>query len=291
MTRSSARSGCSEAAWWTVFIATAIAICAMLFLYNGDAGNPFPSIFRRTLDGRIPDQSIMESAIITTVLVIMGGLILSLVVGIFIAIFQLSRFTSLRFLGAVYVETFRGLPIYVTLLFVYFGVRALLKALPLPFEIPGITADEAPFSISLSPFVSAIIALGCCYGAYMSEVVRAGISAIPPEEIEAASLEAGRAQVYLHVIFPQALRIILPALVNECIALTKDSSLVGAITLIDITRSADIYARSTFLYFETFSALALMYLFISLLLSRLQRTLEGVFRKDRLVVAPAPRTT
>lgn len=255
----------------------------MLFLHTSSETNPFPLIFRRTVDGRTPGQPAMEMAIITTIAVIIGALILSIIVGIVVAVLQLSRFPSLRFAGALYVETFRGLPIYVMLLFVYFGVRALLKSMPLPFEIPGVTSATAPHNISLSPFISAVIALGCCYGAYMSEVMRAGITAIPPEEIEAASLEAGRWQVYLHVIFPQALRIILPALVNECIALTKDSSLVGAITLIDLTRSADIYARSTFLYFETFSALALMYLFISLLLSRLQRTLERIFYKDSLV--------
>lgn len=253
----------------------------MLFLDLREGENPFPAILRRILDGRGIDQSFLRIAFFTTLAVVFTAQVVSLLIGVIVAISQLSSWRVLRVAGTMYVETLRGLPIYVMLLFVYFGVRTLLRDVPFPFAMEGFTTDREPFKVSLSPFVSAVIALGVCYGAYMGEVIRAGILAIPAEEIEAASLEAGRFAVLAHIILPQAFRIVQPAVANECIALLKDSSLVGAVTLIDITRSADIHARSTFRYFETFSALALVYLLLSLILSRVQRELEKRFGTDK----------
>ncbi len=246
----------------------------MLFVYTDDGANPCPLIFRRMLDGRSLDQPWFKAALFTTTLVVFCSMALSFLVGVLVALLRLSRRTPFRILGGFYVETFRGLPIYVILLFVYFAIRGLLRGIPLPFSLNGFTTSVTPYTVSLSPLVSAVLALGCCYGAYMGEIIRAGILSIPVEEIEAASLEAGRYRVYRHIVLPQALRTILPAMANECIALLKDSSLVGAVTLVDITRAADIHARTTFLFFETFTALGLVYLILSLLLSRVQRSLE-----------------
>jgi polar amino acid transport system permease protein len=235
--------------------------CLWLGLIPGggaaDGVNPYQRIFRRILDARSDTQGINQLAIVTSALVVLGALVLSLLLGVVVGSFQVLRSRVCRFLGALYVEAVRGIPIYVMLLFVYFGVRALL-------------ADV----VSLTPFMSAVLALGVCYGAYMAEVVRAGILSIPSEEIEAASLEGTPLQVFGHVVLPQALRTILPALANESIALLKDSAIVGVVTLVDITRAAQIHAGSTFRYFETYSVLALIYLVLSLVLSRVQRTLE-----------------
>ena len=249
----------SEVAWWAV-LATVLLAIGVLFFYRNEAGElPYRAIFGRIIDGRSQSQPWHQMAILQTGAVVVASVILSLGLGLVIALMQLTNSVVLRFLGRYYIELIRGIPIYVMLLFVYFGVRMLLK-------------DAVP----LTAFQCAFLALGASYAAYMAEVIRAGIQAIPPEEIEAASLEGNRVQVLFHVVLPQALRLILPALANECIALTKDSALVGAVTILDITRSAQLYATTTFQYFETFSALALIYLLLSLILSRAQRSLEAV---------------
>jgi polar amino acid transport system permease protein len=104
--------------------------------------------------------------------------------------------------------------------------------------------------------------------------VRAGIQAIPHEELEAASLEAGRWPVLVHITLPRAIRTILPAVANECIALLKDSSLISILAISELTRSGQEYATSKFLYFETYAMVALIYLALTLVMSRAVRVLE-----------------
>lgn len=260
MISTSKKSGSSEAAWWGVLVCSLIGLAWLYFVGTG-TDNSYPTIFRRIL-WQQPEgsETVLGSALATTAAVVIAAQVLSFFIGIIIGALQLSRVWALRFIGAVYVETVRGIPIYVMLLFVYFGVRAATGTNDL-----------------LTPFRSAVIALGVCYGAYMAEVVRAGFLAIPVEEIEAAALEARSFQVLLYIILPQALRTILPALANECIALLKDSAIVGVVTLVDITRAAGMYSGSTFEYFEAYLALALIYLALSLVLSRIQRLLEHYF--------------
>lgn len=261
MISTSRRSGSSEAAWWAVLILAILTLAALwLGLVPGgfgDGPNPYRRIFQRILDGRSVTQRIDRVAIATSGLVVLASLLLSLLLGIVVGSLQVVRSRFFRFLGAFYVEAIRGIPIYVMLLFVYFGMR-------------NVISDY----VSLTPFFCAVLALGVAYGAYMSEVVRAGIMSIPSEEIEAASLEGSPIQVFGYIVLPQALRTILPALANESIALLKDSALVGLITVVDITRAAEIHAGSTFQYLETYAVLAMIYLVLSLLLSRVQRTLE-----------------
>ncbi len=281
MIETSKKSGSSEVAWWAVLATALLLVTGLFFTKDADGDYLFRIIFDRILDGRAlveviapdgsvslqPTKSIWRTGLAVTVQVVLVATCISLVLGVFFGAIQCGPSATLRFCGTFYVEFVRGIPIYVMLLFVYFGVNALL------------TRNAGGFS--LTPFVAAVLALGVSYGAYMAEVVRAGILAIPHEEIEAAKLEATPVQVYRFVVLPQALRIILPAIANECIALLKDSALVGAITLVDITRRADIFARSNFLYFESFSALALVYLILTLVLSRFQRVLESRYGDAR----------
>jgi len=189
--------------------------------------------------------------------VVGGAFVLSLVLGVILGVMQVQPNAWLRVLGRWYVEVIRAIPIYVLLLFLYFGVRSVLR-------------DFVP----LGPYSCAVLGLGMCYAAYVAEVVRAGIQAIPAEEIEAGSLEGGRIAVMWFIVVPQAWRMMLPALANEGVALLKDSSLVGAVTLMDITRAADVHARASFEYFETFALLGLLYLLGGLVLTRVQRALE-----------------
>ena len=130
--------------------------------------------------------------------------------------------------------------------------------------------------IQVPPMVSAVIAISFCYGAYMGEVFRAGILSVPKGQTEAArSLGFNRFQTMTLVILPQAMRTILPPIGNECIAMLKDTSLVSIIAVADLLRRGREFASQTFDYFETYTVIALVYLIITLLLSKGVSMMEG----------------
>ena len=153
--------------------------------------------------------------------------------------------------ATIYVEVIRGIPLLVQLFYIYYalGRLELFKNLP--------------------PLTAAVVAMGICYGAYMGEVFRAGIDSIDKGQTEAArSLGFNRAQTMVLVILPQAWRTILPPVGNEFIALLKDSSLVSILAVSDLLRRSREFASESFLYFEAYTMVALVYLVITLFLSK-----------------------
>ena len=129
--------------------------------------------------------------------------------------------------------------------------------------------------------LAAIISLSICFGAYMGEIVRAGIQAIPKGQTEAATaLGMSRSQTFIHVILPQTVKVVLPAIGNEFISMLKDSSLVSQLALADILRKGREYISRTFLSLETMLIVALIYLIFTLVLSRLVGMLEERLHKN-----------
>jgi polar amino acid transport system permease protein len=117
--------------------------------------------------------------------------------------------------------------------------------------------------------------MAVCYGAYMGEVVRAGIESIAKGQQEAAlSLGMNGRQTMIHVILPQAIKVILPPVGNEFIALLKDSSLVSIIAVADLLRRGREFASESFTYFETYTVIALVYLIITLFFSKIIGIME-----------------
>ena len=117
--------------------------------------------------------------------------------------------------------------------------------------------------------------MSICYGAYMGEIFRAGIESIDPGQTEAArSLGLSPTQTMFYVILPQAWRTILPPIGNEFIALLKDTSIVSILAVSDLLRRGREFASESFLYFETFTVIAIVYLIITLILSRLVGIME-----------------
>jgi polar amino acid transport system permease protein len=185
-----------------------------------------------------------------TVFAIIGSVIL----GLFCGLGQISRSRIARTISGIYVELIRGIPLLVQLIFIYYALGRF-------FRIEGT--------------IAAVIALSICYGAYMGEIFRAGIQAIPKGQMEAAiALGMSRTQAMRKVILPQTVKIILPAIGNEFIAMLKDSSLVSVIALRDILRRGREYISRTFLSLETMLIVALIYLVITLILSRLVGMME-----------------
>ncbi|MDD5076203.1 MAG: amino acid ABC transporter permease, partial [Sphaerochaetaceae bacterium] len=211
-----------------------------LVLFKPD---PFRSIFLVTIKG-------VPMTFQVTIFAILG----SIIIGLFCGLGSVSKHHAITMISGVYVEFIRGIPLLVQLIFIYYAMGRI-------FRIEGV--------------VAAVAALAICFGAYMGEIVRAGIQAIPKGQMEAAiALGMSRSQAFRYVILPQTIKVILPAIGNEFISMLKDSSLVSTIALSDILRRGREYISRTFLSLETMLVVALIYLIITLVFSRLVGMLE-----------------
>ncbi len=221
--------------------------------------------------------TIVSKGVWVTVFVTLVAFFIASVLGLVLAVGSLSRFIVLRQLARFYIEIIRGIPILVLLFYIAFvGAPALVVAInwliePLGFD-PMRTRD-------LSLMWRAVLALTIGYSAFIAEVFRAGIQSVDPGQIEAAkALGLNGWQRFRYIIFPQAIRTILPPLGNDFIALIKDSSLVSVLGVADITQLGKIYAAGSFRFFETYNIVAYVYLMMTVTLSLGLRRLERKMR-------------
>ncbi|MDX9800374.1 MAG: amino acid ABC transporter permease [Spirochaetia bacterium] len=167
--------------------------------------------------------------------------------GLVTALFRLSDSVLARFIARVYLESVRNTPLLIQLFFIYFVLSPIFN---------------------ISAFTSAVVALSLFEGAYTSEIIRAGIMSVPGGQWEAAlSLGMGPGTIYTKIIFPQAIRQMLPMLVNQSVSLVKDSSLVSTIAIYDLTMKGQEIVADTFLSFEIWFTVALVYLAVTGFLS------------------------
>jgi len=179
---------------------------------------------------------------------------LALPLGVLLAVLRSHGGGLARFLAAAYVELFRGTPVLLQLYVLYYGLSSLIR---------------------LGPMEAAILGLGLNYAAYEAEVHRGALAALPRGQAEAASsLGLSRSQVLRHVLLPQSLRIALPALTNDFVALLKDSSLVSVITVVELTKRMTIAAVELRDWVVPGLLCASMYFAMSFPLSRLSLWLE-----------------
>jgi polar amino acid transport system permease protein len=215
-------------------------------------------------------RGLFLEGLVTTAWMSLAALVLGLVLGFAGGFARISRRPAVNQVATVYVELIRGTPLLVQLFVAYYCVA------------PGIAAglrriDASPGLVDLvqSPGVVGVIALGVFSGAYVTEIVRAAIQSVDRGQTEAAlSQGMSRSQVMRHVLLPQALRRMVPPLTGELVNLVKDSSLLYAITVTELTkRTYEVYS-ATQKTFEPFLVLALLYLAITFPLGRLSRRLE-----------------
>ena len=189
-----------------------------------------------------------------------------LILGLIVALVRSSRaaaFFPFRMLAATYTDVFRGLPVILVIYLIGFGVPAL--------ELSGVPTD---------PVVLGGIALALCYAAYVAEVYRAGIESVHPSQASAAlSLGLTPAQSTRHVILPQAIRRVIPPLLNDFIALQKDVALISILGPLEAFRQAQIAASSTFNYTPLLAA-AVLYLAVTIPMARL---VDHFTARDRLL--------
>ncbi len=223
--------------------------------------------------------TIVSRGVWVTIFVTLVAFFIASIVGLILAVGSLSRFIILRQLARFYIEIIRGIPILVLLFYIAFvAAPALVVAInwliePLGFE-PMRTRD-------LSLMWRAVLALTIGYSAFIAEVFRAGIQSVDTGQIEAAkALGLSGWQRFRHIVFPQAIRTILPPLGNDFIALIKDSSLVSVLGVADITQLGKIYAAGSFRFFETYNIVAYVYLMMTVTLSLGLRRLERKMRAE-----------
>ena len=234
---------------WAWYLALAGSVVLLVYLPMNDASLP---------EGETRDYlmllPLLPQGIATTLLVTVLGSAAAIAVGFAVALGKLSASRWVRTLASLYTEILRGVPLLVLLFYIYYALGQFLN-------IPALAA--------------AVIGFGACYGAYMADVFRAGIEAIPREQGEAArSLGMNQRQALFKVILPQAMRTIVPAIGNQTLGMLKDTSLVSVLAIADILRVGNEFATKHFNYFETYTYVALTYLALTLLMSRLVLLLE-----------------
>jgi len=187
---------------------------------------------------------------------------LGIIIGLFVGIARICRVKPLRWIAAVYVDFFRGTPLLVQIFLFYFAV-------------PVITGQR------IDPYVAAVGSCGINSGAYIAEIVRAGIQSIDDGQMEAGrSLGMTWTQTMRYIIVPQAMKRVIPPLGNEFIALLKDSSLVSVIGFEELTRRGQLIIAKTYASLEIWFSVAIIYLVMTLTISRLVAFLEKRYNPD-----------
>jgi len=220
----------------------------------------------------------LRRGIVTTVFVTLVGFALAAALGLLLALAALSRSLILRQVSRFYVEIIRGIPILVLLLYVAFVLAPALVAL-WNWGAESVGADPIR-TRDFSLLSRAILALSIGYSAFLAEVFRAGLQSVDAGQIEAAeALGLNRWNRFRHIVFPQAIRTILPPLGNDFVAMVKDSSLVSVLGVLDITQLGKVTAAGNFRYFETYNVVALIYLTMTITLSLVLRRFEKRMRQ------------
>lgn len=257
-----------EFPWW--LLATALIFILAFWAFMVD--NDYRLIF-----------GALTSGVATTFYVTVTAFFLASLAGIIIATMRTSSNTFLVQIATFYTEIVRGIPVLVLLFYIAF-VGAPFIVDSINWVISPLTSQGwiAKMSIRQFDFTwRAIIALTIAYSAFLAEIFRAGIEAVDRGQVEAArALGLSRWNTFRHIVGPQAMRTILPPYGNDFVAMIKDSALVSALGVQDITQLGKVYSASTFKFFETYNIVAFLYLVMTISLSLLVRWLERYLKRS-----------
>lgn len=259
--------------WWLVAIIGFLGLMLLLILTNEDYNRAF-NFIRGGFGGveGLGDggwEGFIGTGITLTIYTTLVAFAIALLIGLLAGLGRVSQNAVIRNVAITYVEFIRGVPTLVLIFTVaYVIVPAVADTLGISGQI-------------ITPAVRGISALSIIYGAFLAEVFRAGIESVPGGQMEAArSLGLNGGQAMRHVILPQAIRNVLPALGNDFIAMLKDSSLISVLAVRDITQQARLFAGSTFRFRESYLVLTFLYLTMTIALSLLLRWYERRLRQN-----------
>ncbi|MFD1031266.1 amino acid ABC transporter permease [Metaplanococcus flavidus] len=204
----------------------------------------------------VPYIPFMLKGIWTTIQFVFVAIILGSILGTVLALFKIGKAKSLRWFADAYTSIFRGTPLILQLMIIY-------------YSIPQLTGYD------INPFLSAVLAFGLNSSAYISEIIRAGIQAVDKGQMEAAqALGIPYRTMMKDIILPQALKNILPALMNEFITLTKESAIVSTIGYLDLMRRAQVVGSDLFRNFEPLLFVGFIYWCMVMVLTVLGKMFE-----------------
>ena len=196
-----------------------------------------------------------------TAVVSLVSIAIGMVIGLFVCLMKMSNSVILKAISGIYIWIIRGTPMLVQALIVFFGFPQVIKLVISDFRLDAVTAG--------------IITLSLNAGAYLAEIYRGGILAVPKGQTEAArSLGLSKAKTMWKVVLPQAFKFSIPSLVNQFIISIKDTSILSAIGMAELVNKAKTYVGSTYVYFATYAVVALLYLAIISLLMILSNYVE-----------------
>ncbi|GAA0452034.1 amino acid ABC transporter permease [Alkalibacillus silvisoli] len=208
----------------------------------------------------VPYIPFMLEGVWVTLQFVIIAIIFGFILGALIALIKISRYKVLKLIADFYTSIFRGTPLILQLMLIYFA-------------IPQLTGYD------ISPFLSAILTFGLNSSAYVSEIIRAGIQAVDQGQKEAAeALGIPYRPMMIKIILPQALKNILPALMNEFITLTKESALVSVISYLDLMRRAQVVASDIYRNFEPLMFVGLLYYAMVMVLTLIGKYIERRMR-------------
>ncbi len=197
-----------------------------------------------------------------TLSIVAVAALLGFIIGVILALFKIGRVKALRWFADAYTSIFRGTPLILQLMIIYYGLPQIIGT-----DIPG--------------YVAAVSAFALNSGAYISEVIRAGIQAVDKGQREAAmALGVPYKKMMLDIVMPQAFKNILPALMNEFITLTKESAIVSVIGTADIMRRSYIVGGQTYAFFEPMIFVGLIYYLLIIILTLVGKLVERRMRQS-----------
>jgi polar amino acid transport system permease protein len=222
----------------------------LLFFYSFDLTYEY-------IWGRMP---LLLIGAATTIYVSAAAILVSCILALAAALARLSKSGPAFAISTYYISFFRGTPLLVQVFLIYTGLPQL-----------GLVLDAVP---------AGIIALSLCYGAYMAEIFRAGIQGVPSGQAEAAAALGLRNKIiFRKIVFPQAMRLIVPPTGNQFIAMLKDSSLVSFMGVMELFNVARIQARAEFKNFEMFITAAILYWAMTIVFEAIQARIEAHYGK------------
>lgn len=259
--------------WWLVAIICFLLLMLLLILTNPDYNRAFNFIKGEFggIEG-FQDSGLagfIGTGITVTIYTTLVSFGFALIIGLLAGLGRVSTNPVIRNIAITYIEFIRGVPTLVLI----FTVALVI--------VPSVSSALGISGQSISTNARGIIALSIIYGAFLAEVFRAGIESVPPGQTEAArSLGLNGRQAMRHVVLPQAIRNVLPALGNDFIAMLKDSSLISVLAVRDITQMARLHAGSTFRFRESYLVLTFLYLSMTIALSLILRWYEKRLRQN-----------
>ncbi len=268
----------AELPWWLLII----FLGGILLAYSFYVDETYNAVF-----------AFLREGIFLTVRVTLIAYAIAITIGLTAGLGRVSKNPIIYNLATAYVQVMRGLPILVNILYVAF---VLLPAVVTQINALGaylaevnllqpenilVKLGDRKAGLDLTFEVRGIIALAISYGAFSAEIFRAGIESIGRGQMEAArSLGMNYIEAMRYIILPQAVRRVLPPLGNDFIAMLKESSLVSALGVQDITQLGKLYAASSFEYLKTYNVVAFMYLTMTILLSLGVKGMEKRLKTD-----------